>query len=152
MFAAPDLVTFGEAFDVVAAHGEAPHVRPDSVVVTVSTVCWADQHRLVAGREHGKRHAVRFTEKDTSHGVKDVLIWLNGLDRQRNSHSLPEFPVPADPRLQVRGLASVSLRCNWRLHHGGPPLRDPFRQASTTTLPDSKTAVSKSGERWGLPR
>lgn len=69
MFAAADLVTFGEAFDVVAAHDEAPRVPPDftgaTVGVTVSTLGWADKNSLIAGREHGDGPTVRFTENDS---------------------------------------------------------------------------------------
>ncbi len=74
-FAAPDPVASGKKFEVVAVHGRTPHLLDDFVDEAVFTLRWEDDDRLVAGRGNRDGDIVRFTEKDVTHGGKDVRVW-----------------------------------------------------------------------------
>lgn len=78
IYTAPDPVASGKQFDVLAVHGRTPHVLDDFVGDATFTVCWEAEDRLITGCGHRDAYTVRFTEKDTTHGGKDVRVWSIG--------------------------------------------------------------------------
>lgn len=75
---APDPVASGKPFDVLSVHGRTPRVLDDFVGDAAFTLRWDTEDRLVTGCGRRDAATVRFTEKDGTHGGKDVRVWSIG--------------------------------------------------------------------------
>jgi hypothetical protein len=68
-------VPAGQELAVVAVRGRTPRNFDDFVGEAVFTVQWREQDLLVAGLGALVGGGVRFHEKDSGNGGKDVRVW-----------------------------------------------------------------------------